>query len=436
MKFSRLIGLAALTGGALGVGLWLGWWWPPPAPVVPPPVVEKAGTQVFYRQPDLPDTPTVPAAPKSVVPQLSVAERQLLKLQHRLDQPDAKPGEALLKFSSVEALRAFSSRAEKNGLTVRGQLEALAVARVGYTQLDQLRAAVQDAGADVNVDANFIARIPDILQKENRPAGSGAAAFEGEGFLSAIGVTGDRAAWGQGVAVAVVDSGVEDHPTFGAQQITHVDLVNDGQVFDGHGTAMASLIAGQDWPAAGVAPAAQILDVRVADAQGTSDSFTLASGITQAADAGVQVINISLGSYGDSTAVREAISYAQSKGAVIVAAAGNDATANRISFPASVSGVISVGGVDAKMAQAYFSNSGAELALVAPAVGIQSAYGSDYIIVGDGTSQATAIVSGVLAQALASGATTAAGAADWLKKNAKTLNLPAERVGAGLVQIK
>jgi hypothetical protein len=39
---------------------------------------------------------------------------------------------------------------------------------------------------------------------------------------------------------------VEDHPTFGEGQITHLDLVNDGQPFDGHGTAVASLIGGQD----------------------------------------------------------------------------------------------------------------------------------------------------------------------------------------------
>ena len=341
-----------------------------------------------------------------------------------------------MKFSSPAALNAFLGHAKKNGLKVLGQLDSLDVVCVGYEQFNQLDAALSQPGTEIRVEANFVARTPDILQKEDRPAGSGTASFESEGFLGAIGATGDRTAWGQGVTVAVVDSGVENSPTFAANQVTHVDLVGDDQPFNGHGTAMASLIAGQNWQAAGVAPAAQILDVRIADATGTSDSFTLANGITQAADAGAQIINVSLGSYGDSTLVRDAIAYAQAGGAVIIAAAGNDATGNQLNFPAAIPSVISVGGVDAHDAQAYFSNSGTGLDLVAPAVGIQSAYGQNHIIIGDGTSQATAIVSGVLAQALARGATTATGAAAWLEQNAKPLNLPPERGGAGMVQIK
>jgi thermitase len=424
VKITRLILFAVF---ALVLGLWLGRSRPPTArPSAPPSprIEQRVAAKTFHRR------------PLSVAPRRSEEERQLLRLQHRLDRPGARPHEALLKFPTAEAMRAFLARAKKNGLAVLGQIAALSVARIGYGQLDQLRLALQEVGTEVEVDANFIARIPDILQKEDRPAGSGTAAFNGDGFLEAVGATGDRATWGQGVTVAVVDSGVENHPTFAANQITHVDLVNDGQVFSGHGTAMASLIAGQNWQAAGVAPAAQILDIRVADAQGVSESFTLASGIMQAADAGAQIINISLGSYGDSAAVGDAIIYAQGKGAVILAAAGNDAAGHQLNFPASVASVISVGGVDANFAQAYFSNSGVGLDVVAPAVGIQSAYGKTYLIVGDGTSQATAIVSGVLAQAIASGATTSAGAADWLAQHAKQLGLPAERVGSGLVQVK
>jgi thermitase len=199
---------------------------------------------------------------------------------------------------------------------------------------------------------------------------------------------------------------------------------------------MASLVGGGNWQAAGVAPGVQLLDIRVADANGSSDSFTLAQGITQAADSGAHIINISLGSYGDSFAVREAIAHALGKGSVVIASAGNDASANMLSFPASLPKVIAVGGVDANFSQAYFSNSGPNLDLVAPAVGIRSAYGKSYVIVGDGTSQATALTSGVLAQALASGATTTANAAEWLKQRAKALGLAPERGGAGLVQVK
>ncbi len=427
-----LILLALLAGVVLLV------WWRDVSRPSPPQSVSDV------EQPPLTQTLSQPlsmvsaARPKNApaATWLSAEERQWQKWQRLLEQPGARPHEAVLKFSSPAALSAFLGHAKNTGLQLLGQLDRLDAVCIGYDQLGQLSAALSAAGTDVRLDANFVARTPDLLQKEDRPAGSGTASFESDGFLSAIGATGDRAAWGHGVTVAVVDSGVEDNPTFSANQVTHVDLVGDDQPFNGHGTAMASLIAGQNWQAAGVAPAAQIIDVRIADATGTSDSFTLANGIIQAADAGAQIINVSLGSDGDSTLVRDAIAYAQAGGAVIIAAAGNDATGNQLRFPAAIPSVIAVGGVDAQEAQAYFSNSGPGLDLVAPAVGIQSAYGQDYIIIGDGTSQATAIVSGVLAQALARGATTAAGAAAWLEHNAKPLNLPPERGGAGLVQIK
>jgi len=436
VKIIRLLLLGILAGAALAVGLLMGRMRPQPVLSAHPPRLEKHLVAKTFHP--APPGVRAPEPQELASPGLTDEERQLVKLQRRLDRPGALPNEALLKFASADALRAFLGRADKAGVKLLGQLDGLNVVRVGYEQLAQLRTALgSDAEASaITVDANFIARIPDILQKEDRPAGSGVASFEGEGFLKAIGAKGDRAAWGQGVMVAVVDSGIEDHPTFAAHQVTHVDLVNDGQPFNGHGTAMASLIGGQNWQAAGIAPGAQLLDIRVADASGTSDSFTLAQGISQAADSGAHVINISLGSYGDATIVRDAISAAQAKGAIVVAAAGNDSLGNQLSFPASIPSVIAVGGVDANFVQAYFSNSGIGLDVVAPAVGIQSAYGKSSIIIGDGTSQATAIVSGVLAQALASGATTTAGATEWLKQHAKPLNLAPERGGAGLVQIK
>jgi len=366
-----------------------------------------------------------------------VKEDRLSKLlRRRLERTGAIPNEALLKFKSPQAMRDFLNRAGRNKLTVLGRLDGLQAARVRYDQLDQLRAAIEDdAELYDGIDANFLVKTPDWPDPESRPGGSGTASFGGDGFLKAVGATGDRSAWGAGVTVAVLDTGVEAHPTFSDGQITHMDLVNDGQPFDGHGTAMASLIAGQDEQAPGVAPATHILDVRVADNQGVSSSFKLAEGITQAADAGAQVINISLASYGDATVVRDAVAYAQSKDAVVVGAAGNDQSASQLAFPAAIDSVISVGGVDANLQQAYFSNSGTGLDLTAPAVGIQSAYGADSIVLGDGTSQAAAIASGVLAAGLSTGSTTTGSAANWLKQNALPLTLPPERGGAGMTQM-
>lgn len=358
-------------------------------------------------------------------------------LGRRLNRFGAIQNELLLKFNSPEALRDFLSRADHSGLKILGRLDGLLAIRVGFDDLDELRAMIEgDEDVYEAIDANFIVKVPDWLNSESRPGASGTAPFGGDVFLQAIGADADRSTWGTEITVAVLDTGVENHPTFGKDQITHLDLVNDGQPFAGHGTAVASLIGGRDEQAPGIAPASHILDVRIADSQGESSSFLLAEGIVKAVDAGAQIINISLGSYGDALVVRDAVAYAESKGAVMVAAAGNDHTSNQLAYPAAISSVISVGGVDADYQQAYFSNSGEGLDVTAPAVGIQSAYGADLIVLGDGTSQATAITSGVVAYGLSSGSTTSSAASDWLKQNVLPLSLPPERGGAGMTHVK
>ncbi len=358
-------------------------------------------------------------------------------LDRRLNSFGAIRNELLLKFKSPEALRGFLSRAAHSGLKILGRLDGLMAVRVGFDDLEELRAMIEgDADVYEAIDANFIAKVPDWPNSGSRPNVSGAAPFGGDAFLQAIGADSNRSTWGTEITVAVLDTGVENHPTFGKGQITHLDLVNDGQPFAGHGTAVASLIGGQDEQASGVAPASHILDVRIADSRGESNSFILAEGIVSAVDAGAQVINISLGSYGDAIVVRDAVAYAESNGAVVVAAAGNDHTSNQLAYPAAISAVISVGGVDADYQQAYFSNSGKGLDVTAPAVGIQSAYGADLIVLGDGSSQAAAITSGVVAYGLSSGLTTTSAASDWLKQNALPLSLPPERGGAGMTHVK
>ena len=70
----------------------------------------------------------------------------------------------------------------------------------------------------------------------------------------------------------------------------------------------------------------------------------------------------------------------------------------------------------------------------APGVGIQSAYGTDQLVVGDGTSQAAALASGVLAYGLSRGVPAGPPAAAWLQQTAMPLSQPPNRVGAGMVQ--
>ncbi|MFF5208047.1 S8 family serine peptidase [Streptosporangium sp. NPDC000396] len=225
---------------------------------------------------------------------------------------------------------------------------------------------------------------------------------------------------GEEVTVAVLDTGVDsDHPDLSGAVINGPDLTGSGR--DGpprchHGTAMASIIAGRGHGAnhaqgvIGIAPAATILSIKVTldndDPQRGRTSLRvqnpLARGIRYAADHGAKVISMSLGggsgSWNGSAIEEKAVRYALGRGAVLVASSGNDGSGpNRKNFPAAYPGVMAVGAVDEKMRVAPFSNRQEYLSVVAPGTRIVSAGGTDSYVVGDGTSAAAAMVTGVVA---------------------------------------
>ncbi|MEN3943454.1 S8 family serine peptidase [Prosthecobacter sp. SYSU 5D2] len=365
--------------------------------------------------------------------------RSIIELADRLRRlnaaPGVKPNELLLTFKSPEALKAFRARAAGLGLKLLNDDERLLTARVGYDDAEAMaRELRRNAGDLDNIGLNYLAWVPglpDLSQVDATNAG-GAMPF-GTSGLEAIGAKGDRSEWGAGSKVAVLDTGVTDHPIFEKTRVTHIDLVNDGETPNGHGTAMASLIAGQDAADGGVAPASQILDIRVADTNGESNTALVAEGIMRAVDEGARVINISLGTTGDSSVLRLAVEYAQERGVVVVAAAGNEQQAN-LAYPAGYEGVISVAAVDAAGNQAFFSNSGETLTLSAPGVGIVSAYSDNRMVVSSGTSQATALTSGVVSAMLGWGY-SAQNISDTLIRNAQPTGAPKTQVGAGIVQL-
>jgi thermitase len=290
-------------------------------------------------------------------------------------------------------------------------------------------------GAYENVAANLVARIPGLPRNspELDVANQGGAEAFLEGAMASIGAGGDRSGWGAGVKVAVLDSGIQEHETFKGVSIEHVKLLESGPKANGHGTSMASLISGQTAPAEGVAQGAKLLDIWVADENGVSNTGLVAEGIMAAVDRGAKVINISLGSFGSSMVLQNAVQYAMNNGVVIVAAAGNEQL-TQLAYPAAYPGVVSVGAVDAKRKQASFSNSGNGLVLSAPGVGILSAYPNGEVVVGSGTSQATALTSGAVATLMARGY-SGTEAVKLLQESATVTGAPKEQVGAGVLRI-
>ena len=303
----------------------------------------------------------------------------------------ALPGQRILVFKDKSALDAFLKRAGDK-VRLMGRLDALNALRIGFSDPDLLASLL--AGEE---EASLVFPVDVPPAPGDGTAQPGAVAL-GAGLLDWLGISGDNTAWGSGVRVAVLDTGVTSSRAF-ASAITFQNLVGlpaNLTTQSGHGTAVASMIIGRDSLTPGVAPSADIISIRIANDAGQSDSFLLAQGIVAAVDAGAGLINISMGSFGDSVLVRNAIEYARVAGALIIAAAGNNGL-NQLSYPAANDGVIAVGAVDAMGNHLDFSNTGSQLALAAPGFGINAAWIGDQAASVSGTSFSAPIVAGAIA---------------------------------------
>ncbi len=302
----------------------------------------------------------------------------------------ALSGQRVLVFSDQDALEDFLKRAG-DGIRVMGRLDKLNALRVGFLNHDDLASLL-----DGSEEKSLVFPV-DIPAPGDAAAQPGAVALN-DGLLEWLGITQDNAKWGEGVRVAVLDTGVANSPAFlnSIYSINLVDLPGNAADQNGHGTAVASMIIGQNALTPGVAPGASMISVRIANDDGTGNSFTLAQGIVSAVDAGANLINISMGSFGDSALVRNAIQYAVDSGALIIAAAGNNGV-NEVSFPAANPGVIAVGAVDALGNHLDFSNSGPQVAISAPGFGVNAAWTNDQAASVSGTSFSSPIVTGAIA---------------------------------------
>lgn len=192
------------------------------------------------------------------------------------------------------------------------------------------------------------------------------------------------------VLVAVIDSGIAPDTHFGDRLVGAIDFTSSGTADDehGHGTHMADTIAG-------IAPNAQILNVKVADHRGRCESATVAQAIRWAADRGAQVINVSL-EVAHSTQLEDAVSYAWNKGALIVVAAGNSGTTDA-AYPAAYVNAMAVAGTNSDDGLAVLSNHGDWVDIAAPGHKVVARSHEGELTYETGTSPAAAHVSGVAA---------------------------------------
>jgi hypothetical protein len=193
-------------------------------------------------------------------------------------------------------------------------------------------------------------------------------------------------AGGGGTRIGIIDGGVASHPSLAGSSIEQRGFSGSPQA-TGHGTAVASLIVGNQGPFRGAAQNATLL---VADVYGGNRAAGSASAVVRALGWLVAkrpgVINISL--VGPSNRlVARAVQQVRARGIQIVAAVGNDGPAAPPQYPASYPGVIAVTGVDAtgralveagKATHLDFAAPGADMAAALPGQGYAKVRGTSF----------------------------------------------------------
>ncbi len=310
-----------------------------------------------------------------------------------------EPDEVILRFPSEDAYDGFLFALAGSKIHLVDQLDRLRAIRLSYDEWSDL-SNLLDGENRVAFDSMPAVPAPS-------PAGGGDQAGLvgfGDGLLAWLGITSDNSRWGSGVKVAVLDTGIVAHPALPgfSQSIAITPFPQDSAKINGHGTAIASLIASNDPSAPGIAPAVELVSIRVGDDSGRADSFALAAGILAAVDAGVQIINISMGTTENNPLIEDAVLYAHDQNVLIVAASGNSEQADAC-YPAAYPSVISVGSVDARGEHLDFSNFGTYLSVTAPGYAIDAAWpGNRYSRV-SGTSASAPIVTGAIAAVMSNG---------------------------------
>ncbi|GAA1985394.1 S8 family serine peptidase [Kitasatospora viridis] len=227
---------------------------------------------------------------------------------------------------------------------------------------------------------------------------------------------------GSGVTVAVIDTGVKaDHPDLVGQLLPGKDFsgLPGGADTDpdGHGTGMASIIAGSGKGfngngVIGLAPGARILPIKI-DAERDPSKVLPApvfmkqidQAITYAADQGAKVINISQAvrsvdvAPSDVADLQNAVNYAIGHGSVIVAGAGNSGQqGNPVMYPADSAGVAAIAAHDQNGASTAESENGSYIALAAPGVNtVEACLAASGYCQGTGTSDSSAMISAAAA---------------------------------------
>ena len=185
-------------------------------------------------------------------------------------------------------------------------------------------------------------------------------------------------ALGEGVKIGVLDSGVNSVPALAGKLLpgrNYIEATATDDTADnyGHGTLVAALIAGSNENGfLGAAPGAQIVPLKITDGKMLSTSAVCRAIYGGVDDFGCSVLNLSLGLFNDSKALRDAVDHAAEKGVVVVTAVGNNGTESSL-YPAEYENTVGVGAVDKDGIVYYHSNHNSSVFLTAPGANVKTA---------------------------------------------------------------
>jgi len=200
---------------------------------------------------------------------------------------------------------------------------------------------------------------------------------------------------GDGVTVAVIDSGISKHPALSVKEWRNFSADESELDSLGHGTHVAGVIAANKGPCRGIAPGASLISCKALGHSGTGSNAAVAEAVEFATEAKVDIIGMSLGSESPDPRLHAAIKVAFAAGIIVVCAAGNDG--GNVNYPAAFAETIAVGAVDRNGNSCPFSSRGKEISIAAPGQDITSTWLEGGYATLTGTSMAAPFVVGTLA---------------------------------------